>query len=160
MIRRPPRSTLFPYTTLFRSVGPGQHAVFIWTVTNLTNAGQSANLCYVVPEFTHAGTYTSTPVTITGRMQTPAARTSASGFIDLTVLNGTSTPPDGTLINLTITDTVIGHGVSVSRDGKVTCLDAGGASVSHPGRCLGTTHSVSATLSSHTYTAGSLTGLQ
>src|SRR3989442_12638857 len=25
MIRRPPRSTLFPYTTLFRSVGLGQH---------------------------------------------------------------------------------------------------------------------------------------
>src|SRR3712207_8144387 len=26
MIRRPPRSTLFPYTTLFRSVlGPGEH---------------------------------------------------------------------------------------------------------------------------------------
>src|SRR3712207_8194839 len=25
MIRRPPRSTLFPYTTLFRSVGHGQH---------------------------------------------------------------------------------------------------------------------------------------
>src|SRR5436853_4436098 len=24
MIRRPPRSTLFPYTTLFRSVGPGR----------------------------------------------------------------------------------------------------------------------------------------
>src|SRR3712207_8422143 len=24
MIRRPPRSTLFPYTTLFRSAGPGQ----------------------------------------------------------------------------------------------------------------------------------------
>src|SRR2546429_6637387 len=24
MIRRPPRSTLFPYTTLFRSVGPAQ----------------------------------------------------------------------------------------------------------------------------------------
>src|SRR5256885_3586952 len=23
MIRRPPRSTLFPYTTLFRSIGPG-----------------------------------------------------------------------------------------------------------------------------------------
>src|SRR3712207_7042677 len=26
MIRRPPRSTLFPYTTLFRSVGPEQEA--------------------------------------------------------------------------------------------------------------------------------------
>src|SRR5258708_28351321 len=25
MIRRPPRSTLFPYTTLFRSVIPGRH---------------------------------------------------------------------------------------------------------------------------------------
>src|SRR3712207_8689276 len=25
MIRRPPRSTLFPYTTLFRSAGPGRH---------------------------------------------------------------------------------------------------------------------------------------
>src|SRR2546426_6859904 len=25
MIRRPPRSTLFPYTTLFRSHGPGAH---------------------------------------------------------------------------------------------------------------------------------------
>src|SRR3712207_9006113 len=27
MIRRPPRSTLFPYTTLFRSVAPLRHAV-------------------------------------------------------------------------------------------------------------------------------------
>src|SRR3712207_7555189 len=27
MIRRPPRSTLFPYTTLFRSVGPAPGAV-------------------------------------------------------------------------------------------------------------------------------------
>src|SRR5260370_22129935 len=26
MIRRPPRSTLFPYTTLFRSEGPAAHA--------------------------------------------------------------------------------------------------------------------------------------
>src|SRR5260370_42260459 len=25
MIRRPPRSTLFPYTTLFRSLRPGRH---------------------------------------------------------------------------------------------------------------------------------------
>src|SRR5436305_13858862 len=30
MIRRPPRSTLFPYTTLFRSNGPGpRHAAFV-----------------------------------------------------------------------------------------------------------------------------------
>src|SRR3712207_9017067 len=30
MIRRPPRSTLFPYTTLFRS--PAHHRVVPWTV--------------------------------------------------------------------------------------------------------------------------------
>src|SRR5690348_17463510 len=29
MIRRPPRSTLFPYTTLFRSLGNGRHAVAV-----------------------------------------------------------------------------------------------------------------------------------
>src|SRR3712207_9185037 len=32
MIRRPPRSTLFPYTTLFRSLKPGKDAdVVLWT---------------------------------------------------------------------------------------------------------------------------------
>src|SRR3989442_5205032 len=30
MIRRPPRSTLFPYTTLFRSVEPGTETVIAW----------------------------------------------------------------------------------------------------------------------------------
>src|SRR5256885_5362013 len=29
MIRRPPRSTLFPYTTLFRSIGPGGNWQFL-----------------------------------------------------------------------------------------------------------------------------------
>src|SRR2546426_7724515 len=29
MIRRPPRSTLFPYTTLFRSIWPSQSVAFI-----------------------------------------------------------------------------------------------------------------------------------
>src|SRR6266511_2588478 len=31
MIRRPPRSTLFPYTTLFRSTSGGAHAQPVWT---------------------------------------------------------------------------------------------------------------------------------
>src|SRR5258708_23804613 len=30
MIRRPPRSTLFPYTTLFRSGGRGRGEFFVW----------------------------------------------------------------------------------------------------------------------------------
>src|SRR3712207_7415743 len=32
MIRRPPRSTLFPYTTLFRSVGVGEQSVEVGEV--------------------------------------------------------------------------------------------------------------------------------
>src|SRR2546429_7468689 len=31
MIRRPPRSTLFPYTTLFRSLRPGQNIEYVIT---------------------------------------------------------------------------------------------------------------------------------
>src|SRR3712207_7169928 len=34
MIRRPPRSTLFPYTTLFRSTSPSDWWTFSWSVTN------------------------------------------------------------------------------------------------------------------------------
>src|SRR2546422_4393110 len=30
MIRRPPRSTLFPYTTLFRSLGAGERKIALW----------------------------------------------------------------------------------------------------------------------------------
>src|SRR5438093_10246778 len=42
MIRRPPRSTLFPYTTLFRSLGVGSRTWFLpmrvvgWVVLDLT----------------------------------------------------------------------------------------------------------------------------
>src|SRR3989454_9973968 len=32
MIRRPPRSTLFPYTTLFRSQAVGERALLDWVV--------------------------------------------------------------------------------------------------------------------------------
>src|SRR5689334_24164150 len=38
MIRRPPRSTLFPYTTLFRSGGPGT-AVFVFAGTGAGGVG-------------------------------------------------------------------------------------------------------------------------
>src|SRR5256885_10613212 len=40
MIRRPPRSTLFPYTTLFRSLGLGLSAILGFLV--LFNAGHVA----------------------------------------------------------------------------------------------------------------------
>src|SRR3712207_6952507 len=55
MIRRPPRSTLFPYTTLFRSVGPVEQRVRVLPVsrrgeghadaaTDLRRAGRAAQV--------------------------------------------------------------------------------------------------------------------
>src|SRR2546426_12636814 len=48
MIRRPPRSTLFPYTTLFRSVGAVVHA-HPPVATGLAVAGQDLHIL-VLPE--------------------------------------------------------------------------------------------------------------
>src|SRR5258708_29150038 len=42
MIRRPPRSTLFPYTTLFRSSGSNSHKGAIWILGLLIS---SAAMC-------------------------------------------------------------------------------------------------------------------
>src|SRR3989449_8316516 len=39
MIRRPPRSTLFPYTTLFRSVGNGSNELIQATLAVTVGAG-------------------------------------------------------------------------------------------------------------------------
>src|SRR3712207_9030970 len=46
MLRRPPRSTLFPYTTLFRSgvAGPGDYPFGPFTVYGLTIGGQLGGL--------------------------------------------------------------------------------------------------------------------
>src|SRR5256885_10327627 len=43
MIRRPPRSTLFPYTTLFRSVAMVAHALGFWWLN-------ACRIVYVVDE--------------------------------------------------------------------------------------------------------------
>src|SRR3712207_8668713 len=40
MIRRPPRSTLFPYTTLFRSIGRRQVERRVWQPVGLATARQ------------------------------------------------------------------------------------------------------------------------
>jgi hypothetical protein len=106
----------YALTTMSNPVGPGQAAVFTWTVTNRTNAAQSSRYCYVVPEFTSqggdsAGTLLCTSISVPAGGSTPV-------IIDLTVLSGLSTPPDGALINLTVTD--IDDGVSVSNNVGVT----------------------------------------
>src|SRR2546422_1303830 len=44
MIRRPPRSTLFPYTTLFRSLTPGQTALVSVSFRPATVGSQAGSL--------------------------------------------------------------------------------------------------------------------
>src|SRR2546429_4067400 len=43
MIRRPPRSTLFPYTTLFRSWGPGPLIAVAWPKLNPRSAAAGSH---------------------------------------------------------------------------------------------------------------------
>src|SRR5689334_24464750 len=51
MIRRPPRSTLFPYTTLFRSYLLKQKHVFMFqTAMRGTDTQQSSMFSYLSPE--------------------------------------------------------------------------------------------------------------
>src|SRR2546430_6642348 len=47
MIRRPPRSTLFPYTTLFRSYLGGEFAVQNYNVMGVAKASLEANVKYL-----------------------------------------------------------------------------------------------------------------
>src|SRR5574339_219760 len=42
MIRRPPRSTLFPYTTLFRSASLALHALALFTMPQLADTARRA----------------------------------------------------------------------------------------------------------------------
>src|SRR3712207_7296853 len=48
MIRRPPRSTLFPYTTLFRSLPPATHARI---ALRNKKALEQVHLCLGVPSY-------------------------------------------------------------------------------------------------------------
>src|SRR6266536_1909468 len=50
MIRRPPRSTLFPYTTLFRSPPGNERAAQEWLAGYLTEAGFAVRLLGAEPE--------------------------------------------------------------------------------------------------------------
>src|SRR5687768_17859687 len=50
MLRRPPRSTLFPYTTLFRSVGPGVATLTVPERATIANMGTELGLtCSTFP---------------------------------------------------------------------------------------------------------------
>src|SRR2546429_3184128 len=48
MIRRPPRSTLFPYTTLFRSLSGTSHGSRVWPSKRVIFGGASASWIWIM----------------------------------------------------------------------------------------------------------------
>src|SRR3712207_7657678 len=62
MIRRPPRSTLFPYTTLFRSLWPIWRPKRQWLLPGCVVA-----LCTIFPAAAPTQTLTTTPTVFTRR---------------------------------------------------------------------------------------------
>src|SRR3712207_7645580 len=62
MIRRPPRSTLFPYTTLFRSIRPGEkiHEILVSEeeVVHTELRGENLVILPILPELRRPGSAT------------------------------------------------------------------------------------------------------
>ena len=152
-------SPVFSYalTTMTSPAVPGQAAVFTVTVTNLTNAAQFYDLCHVVPEFTQQGGNSAGAQLCTGNSSLSAG-TSMSEVIVLTVLSGVSTPPNGALINLTVTDP--NDGASVSRNVTVQSTPEVGLALSIPMGTVAPGGSFTTTLTYSNYSASTLSGLQ
>ncbi len=148
----------YALTTMSNPVSPGQHAVFTWTVTNRTSASQGYEICYVVPEFTQAGSYPAGTEECTDAYGSVSAGASAVGFINLTVLSGLSAPPDGTLIDLTITE--VDKAVSLSRNVTVQSVPEAALALSTPNGTVVPGGSFTETLTYHNYSASTLSGLQ
>src|SRR2546430_4382590 len=55
MIRRPPRSTLFPYTTLFRSALPRHGSVYTMTMINVPVPGKATPYSLAIVELDGVG---------------------------------------------------------------------------------------------------------
>src|SRR2546427_5238289 len=70
MIRRPPRSTLFPYTTLFRSSTPGTYLV---TITG-TGGGHTHSTSFI----SHVGDFTASGTVATGSLDRKSTRLNSS----------------------------------------------------------------------------------
>src|SRR2546425_306578 len=87
MIRRPPRSTLFPYTTLFRSTV--NKATLTVTADNQSKAYGAANpsLTYSFSGFVNGDT--ASAVSGTPTLSTTATNSSAVGSYPITITAGT-----------------------------------------------------------------------
>src|SRR2546422_8425921 len=92
MIRRPPRSTLFPYTTLFRSFLPGSALLYVWTfvlaVSNSLFSPAATGLVSVYADPNEQGTVLGAAQAISalGRTDRKSTRLNSShGYISYAV---------------------------------------------------------------------------
>src|SRR3989441_4729120 len=102
MIRRPPRSTLFPYTTLFRSLGGTTPVAAVSGVATFFDLSLNK---------------TGTGYTLTA---------SASGFTTITSTAFDITPGTATQLAFTVQPTTTVAGVTISTAVQVTALDPAG----------------------------------
>src|SRR2546430_17189598 len=86
MIRRPPRSTLFPYTTLFRSPSDGRHSVPAATTASVGQAG---------PEPEQVSAMSHAPAEARHTVPLVAKLSGGQGFAPVQG-SGTSQPPTAT----------------------------------------------------------------
>src|SRR3989454_9249481 len=139
MIRRPPRSTLFPYTTLFRSidkVGTGYTltasatgpATGTSTAFNVT-AGSAATLVFTVqPTSTVAGASITPAIEVTARDANGNTATALTGNVTLAI----GTNPSGGVLSGTATHAATGGvatfaGLAIDKVGTGYTLTATGA---------------------------------
>src|SRR5258708_13710045 len=89
MIRRPPRSTLFPYTTLFRSVG----TLYVQDEDDVTVRHMSSTTCSDAgPGFTHAK-YGEASVTENDQMVCDSVTFAQGSVLWLRAINSHSVQP-------------------------------------------------------------------
>src|SRR2546430_849773 len=125
MIRRPPRSTLFPYTTLFRSIATGGG-----TLGGTSTATTSSS-----------GLATFTNLSITGLLGNRTLRFSATGLTPATS-NTVNVNTAGTEAQLTITaqpSATATVGVTFGQQPAIQVSDGGGNNISESGVFFSTT---------------------
>src|SRR5258705_116056 len=105
MIRRPPRSTLFPYTTLFRSTGDTITATLTLANTaagSLTTSG-TATYTAATGVWTITGTVAQVNAALAAVAFVPASNNDVNTTITTHIVDAANTGPTDGVINLNVT---------------------------------------------------------
>src|SRR5580704_6428665 len=152
-------SSTFSYalTTTTDPARPGQMVQFELTASNLTNAAQYLSVGYLVPQFTTSINGYAAGTALTYTFGYIPAGVSQSIYLDFKVLNGTQAPPDGSLVNLVVSDPA--RSASVSRTAMVKSAPAA-LDLSTQQGSVAPGGSFSYTLAYHNASSSSLSGSQ